>query len=158
MVVPVRDLGNKFFIFSANMHSQQDSDSTLPTVSLVNHTGMDSSIGQLSIFNFEMRGRSPTANKNFSRDSSTISSGRTTPYYDRMDVNIDCNPIAADQQVSTRPPQHMYQTRKVSLTYSFLMICKPLQSLIYGVDHFTTFHSMIQSSTLYQMLRTSRLP
>jgi len=125
MVVPIRDLGNKFFISSANTHSQQDSDSTLPTVSSVNHTGMDSSTGQLPVFNFEVRGRFPTANRNFSKDSSTMSSGWATPYHNRMDINMDCNPTvgnytpelsykteqkktlhvskAADQQVPMRP-------------------------------------------------------
>ena len=75
MVVPVRNLGNKFFISSANTHSQQDSDSTLPTMFLVNHIGMDSSTGQLSAFNFEVRGRTPNSDINLSRDFSTMSSG-----------------------------------------------------------------------------------
>jgi len=62
MVASVRDLENKFFISLANIHSQQDSDSTLPTVSLVNHTEMDSSTKQLPVFNFEMRRRFSAAN------------------------------------------------------------------------------------------------
>ena len=107
MVVLMRDLGNKFFISSANMHSQQDSDSTLPTVSLVNHTRMDSSTGQLSVFNFEIRGRSPTTNRNFSRDSSTMSSGWATPYYNRMDVNMDC-----DSMVEDYTPELLYKTEQ----------------------------------------------
>ena len=56
MVVPVRDLGNKFFSSSAITHSQQDSDSTLPTVLPINHTGMDDSPGQPPAFNCEVRG------------------------------------------------------------------------------------------------------
>ena len=107
MVVPVRDLGNKFFIFSANMHFQQDSDSTLPTVSSVNHTGMDSSIGQLSAFNFEIRKRSPTTNRNFSKDSLTMSSGWATPYHNRMDVNMDC-----DSMVEDYTPELLYKTKQ----------------------------------------------
>jgi len=65
-------------------------------MSSVNHTGMDSSTGQLPAFNFEVRERSPTANRNVSRDSSTMSSGRATPYHDRMDVNIDCDSMVGD--------------------------------------------------------------
>jgi len=45
IVVPIRDLGNKSFSSSAIMHSQQDSDLTLPTVLLINHTEMDNSPG-----------------------------------------------------------------------------------------------------------------
>jgi len=105
MVVPVRDLGNKFFISLANMHSQQDSNSTLPTVSLVNHTGMDSSTGKLPVFNFKVRGRSPTANRNFSRDFSMMSSGWAIPYHNRMDVNMDCDPTVGDYT-----PELLYET------------------------------------------------
>ena len=112
MVVPVRDLGNKFFISSANMHSQQDSDSTLPTVSSVNHTVMDSSTGQLSAFNFEIRERSPTTNRNFSRDSSTMSSSWVTPYHNRMDVNIDC-----DSMVEDYTPELLYKTEQEKVLY-----------------------------------------
>ena len=96
IVVPVRDLGNNFFISSTNTYSQQDSDSTLPTVFLVNHTGMDSSTGQLPAFNFEVRGRTPTSNINLSRDSSTMSSGWVILYHNRMNVNMDCNSTVGD--------------------------------------------------------------
>ena len=96
MVAPVRDLGNKFFNSSANTHSQQDFDSTLPTVSSANYTGMDSLIGQLPAFNFEVRGRTPTANRNLSRDSLMMSSGQEILYHDKMDINMDCDSIIGD--------------------------------------------------------------
>ena len=107
MVVPVRDLGNEFFNSSANMHSQQDFDSTLPTVSSANHIGMDSSTGQLSAFNFEVRGRTPTTNRNLSRDSSTMFSSQAMPYHNRMDVNMDCNSTVGDST-----PELLYETEQ----------------------------------------------
>ena len=55
MVVPIRDLGNKFFSSLAIMHSQQNSDSTLPTVLPINHTEMDDFLGQPPVFNCEVR-------------------------------------------------------------------------------------------------------
>ena len=74
MVVLIRNLGNKFFFSSANTYSQQAFDSTLPTVSSLNHIRMDSSTGQLPVFNFEVRGRIPTSVINLSRESSIASS------------------------------------------------------------------------------------
>ena len=46
MVVPIRDIGNKFFLSSANTNSQQTM--TLPTVSLSTNTGMDLSYRNIS--------------------------------------------------------------------------------------------------------------
>jgi len=39
MVAPIRDFGNKFFLFSANTHSQQTFD--LPTMASSINMGMD---------------------------------------------------------------------------------------------------------------------
>jgi len=125
MVAPIRDLGNKFFFPSTNMHSQQNVNSLIPTVSSANVTGMDSSTGQVPVFDFEVRGRIPTSAVKFSRESSMASSGCATPYHDRMDINMDCSStigeptpelsdeteqekalwvsMAADQQEPTRP-------------------------------------------------------
>ena len=94
--MPIRDLGNKFFFLSANTHSQQVFDSTLPTMSSLNHTVIDSSTEQLPVFNFEVRERIPTSAINLSRESSMAFSGWETPYYSRMDNNIDCNSTIGD--------------------------------------------------------------
>ena len=72
-----------------------------------------------------MRGRSPTSTANLSRESSMASSDRSTPYHNRIDINMDCNStmgeptpelsyeieqekalqisMAVDQQETTRP-------------------------------------------------------
>jgi len=91
MVVPIRDLGNKFFISSTNTHSQQNVNSLIPTVSSVNVTEMDSSTGQAPVFDFEVKDRILTSAVNFSREPSIASSGCSTPYHDRMDTNMDCS-------------------------------------------------------------------
>jgi len=86
---------------------------------------MDNSTGQVSAFDCEVRGRNLTFAANLSRESLMASSGQSTPYYDRMDINMDCNStmgeptpelfyeieqektlqvsMAADQQETTRP-------------------------------------------------------
>ena len=133
---------------------------------------MDSSTGQLPVFNFKVRGRIPTSVINLSRESSMVSSSWETLYHDRMDDNMDCNFIIGDstlelsyeteqekilyvskvagQQESMRPIggnnkalQHIHHTKKVLLTYSFLIIHRLLLSQNYSVDHFTLYHFMV---------------
>ena len=104
MASPNMSTNHKYY---ANTHSQQAFDSTLPTVSSLNHTGMDSSIGQLPVFNFEVRGRTPTSAINLSRESLMTSSGWETPYHSRMDNNIDCNSMIGDST-----PELSYKTEQ----------------------------------------------
>ena len=54
--------------------------------------GMDIQPGQVPFNNSEVRGRNPLSTVNSSRDSSMASSGRATPYHDRMDTDMDCDP------------------------------------------------------------------
>ena len=141
-------------------------------MSFLNHTEMDSSTGQLPIFNFEVRGRILTSVINLFRESSMVSFGWKTLYHGRIDDNMNCNFIiedstlelfyeteqekilyvskAASQQESMRPmggnnkaPQHIHHMRKVLLTYSFLIIYRLLLSQNYSVDHFTLYHFMV---------------
>jgi len=107
MVAPIRDLGNKFFFSSTNTHSQQNVNSLIPTVPSVNVTGMDSSTGQVPVFDFEVRGRTPTSAVNFSRESSMISSGCATSYHDRMNDNMDCSSTTGEPT-----PELSYETEQ----------------------------------------------
>ena len=94
MVVPIGNIANKFFFpstFSSSTMTNANINSSLPTMSSVNDIEMDSSIGQVSVFDFEVRGRIPTSAVNFSRDSLLVSSGCETPYHNRMDSNMDCS-------------------------------------------------------------------
>ena len=110
-------------------------NSSLPTMSFVNDIGMDKPTSQVPAFECEVRGRNPTFVANLSRESSIAFSGQSTLYHDRMNINMDCNStmgeltpelsykteqekalrvsIVADQQETTRPPQHMHPMRKV---------------------------------------------
>ena len=67
MVAPVRDLENKSFSFSSNMHSQQDFQ--LPTIFSTNCTEIDGLFLGPSPNNYdEIKGRSPTSKSQVSRD------------------------------------------------------------------------------------------
>ena len=48
---------------------------------------MDTQLGGIPINNFKVRGRNPLSSTNSSRDPSMGSSGRSTPYHDRMDTD-----------------------------------------------------------------------
>ena len=136
MVASIGNIANKFITsstFSPPTMSFANINSSLPTVSFVNNIGMDIPIGQVPAFDFEVRGRNPISAANLFRESSMASSGWSTPYHDRMDINMDCNStvgkltpelsyeteqekalrvsMVADHQETTRPPLH--PTRKV---------------------------------------------
>ena len=94
MVAPIGNIANKFItspIFSHPTTSFTNVNSLLPTMSFVNNIEMDIPIGQVPAFDFKVRERNPISVVNLSRESSMASSGQSTPYYDRMDINIDCN-------------------------------------------------------------------
>ena len=53
-----------------------------------NDLGMDIQLGVSPTTNSEVRGRNPSPSAKSSRDSSLASSGRSTPYHERMDIDI----------------------------------------------------------------------
>ena len=94
MVAPIGNIMNKFITsstFSSPTMSFANVNSSLPTVSFVNDTEMDIPIGQVPVFDFEMRERNPISATNLSRESLMASSDQLTLYHNRMDINMDCN-------------------------------------------------------------------
>jgi len=69
---------------------------SLLAMSFANDIRMDNQIGRVPITNPEVRGRNPVSSVNISRESSIASSGRSTPYYERMDTDINCNPTSGE--------------------------------------------------------------
>ena len=53
-----------------------------------NDLGMDIQLGVSSTTNSEVRERNPSPSAKSSRDSSLASSGRSTPYHERMSISI----------------------------------------------------------------------
>ena len=64
-----------------------NSKNQLPTMSSGMNIGMDTQLGGIPINNFEVRERNSLSSTNSSRDPSMVSSGRSTPYHDRMDTD-----------------------------------------------------------------------
>ena len=80
---------------------------SLPSVSSINDIGIDKSSEQAPAFSFKVRGRKPTSTTNFSRESSMASSGQSTLYHKRMDLNID-----SDVTMEELTPKLSYKTEQ----------------------------------------------
>jgi len=105
IVVPVRDLGNKFTSFSSNMIPLQIFE--LPTVSHSNNTGMDFFAG-FSPDNYDkVRGRSSLTKGNIFRDSSMSSLKSSIAYYEKMELN---NTMDIDVDIDNNSPALFYKT------------------------------------------------
>ena len=90
MIVPIRDLGNKSSFTMSNMFLVFTFE--LPTVSSINHTGMDFPTGPLPDNYNKVRGRFPFIDKNTSRDSSMSSTKSFIAYHKKMANNgMDVN-------------------------------------------------------------------
>jgi len=116
MVVPVRDLGNKFVFFSSNMYLQQDLQ--LPTVFLSNCTGMDILPGYSPNNYDEVKERRVSHKSQGSRDSSMSSTKSSVIYHERMehnneDVDIDNNSHALLYEMTQ---EKAFQVSKVADT------------------------------------------
>ena len=63
-------------------------NNSLPPMSNRNDLGMDIQLGVSPTTNSEVRGRNPSPSAKSSRDSSLASSGCSTPYHKRMEIDI----------------------------------------------------------------------
>ena len=104
MVVPIRDLGNKFTSTTSNTSPMLTFE--LPTVSFASNTGMDFLSGPSSDNYDEVRGRPLSTNKNISRDSSMSSMRSSVIYHERMDHN---NAMVIDDDMNDITPALSYK-------------------------------------------------
>ena len=108
MVAPIGNIVNKFLSSTFSSLTMPKLQAlALPTVSPLNCTEMDISIGQVPANNCKVRGRTPTHTINLSRESSMASSSQATPYYDRMDDKMDCKSTSGDMT-----PKLSYKTEQ----------------------------------------------
>ena len=90
MVVPIGKLVNKFSFPTHFSKSNMTSNFNNPLPSMSNKidVGMDIQSGVSPSINSEEQGRNPLPTANSSRESSLVSSGHTTSYHERMDMNV----------------------------------------------------------------------
>ena len=108
MVAPIGNTVNKFFSSTFSSSTMPKSQAlALPTVSSLNHTGMNISTEQVPDNNCEVRGRTPNTALNFSRESSIAYSGWATLYCDKIDDRMDCKSTSRDMS-----PELSYETKQ----------------------------------------------
>ena len=94
MVVPIGNIANKL-IFPSTFSSSTMSNSqdfVLPTVFSPNHTEIDIPVGFVPVNSSEVRGRTSSTEKNYSRNSSMSSTRSSIIYHERMANNsMDIN-------------------------------------------------------------------
>ena len=91
MVVPIGKFVNKLSFSTYFNTSNTDSNlntTSLPPMSIRNDLGIDIQWGVSPATNSEVRGRNPSPSAKSSRDSSLASSGRSTPYHERIEIDI----------------------------------------------------------------------
>ena len=91
MVVPIGKFVNQFSFSTHFNTSNMDSNlntTSLPPMSIRNDLGIDIQQGVSPATNSEVRGRNPSPSAKSSRDSSLASSGRSTPYHERMEIDV----------------------------------------------------------------------
>ena len=71
---------------------------------------MDIQTGRIPSNNPEVRGRNPSHSNNSSRNSSMVSSGRSTPYHERMDTDMDIDPVS--NKSTKEQPVLSYETEQ----------------------------------------------
>ena len=102
MVAPIGNIANKFSFSSTILNTSTttlNDNSSTPTMSSVNSIEMDIQTGQISVPNSTMRGRNLFSSTNISRESLLASLGQSTPYYDRMDTDMDFPPPREDSNL-----------------------------------------------------------
>ena len=96
MVAPIGELANKLSFPSTTFSISNMASSfktALPTMSTEKDIGMDIQTGRVPSSNSEVQERNPLPSNNPSRDSSMVSSRRSTPYHDRMVTDMDIVPV-----------------------------------------------------------------
>jgi len=90
MIVPIGKFANKSS-FSTHFNQSNTASNiynSLPPMSNRIDLGMDIQLGVSPTINSDKRGRNPSPSAKSSRESSLASSGHSTPYHERMEIDV----------------------------------------------------------------------
>jgi len=110
MVAPIGKFANKFS-FSTHFNKSNTAlniNTSLPPMSNRIDLGMDIQSGVSPAINSEERGQNPSSSAKSSRESSLASSGCSTPYHERMEINI----IPGIEESNTESRKLSYKTEQ----------------------------------------------
>ena len=129
MVAPIGNIANTSS-FSTNLFNisttNLNNGSTNPTMSSMNSIGMDIQAGQGPVHNSAIRGRNLSSSVNLSRESSLVSSGCSTPYYNRMNTNVDFPP---SRKVSNLKLSYCYDSMLKELSKELTLVLSDIREL-----------------------------
>jgi len=107
MVAPIGKSANKLSFSLSNFSKLNNPLPAMPSESSI---GMVNQTGHVLSNNNEVRDRNVTSSNHSSRESSMVSSGRSTPYCDRIDMDLDEDPIAGAVNIGS--PELSYETEQ----------------------------------------------
>jgi len=110
MVAPIGNSVNKLSFSTTYSTTSANFKNPLPTMSSGMNIGMDIQLELVPTINSEVRGQNPLPSANSSRDSSMVSSGRATPYHERMDIDPDGFP--PNDEVTNKRLELSYETEQ----------------------------------------------
>jgi len=115
MVAPIGNIVNKVFFPSTFSSSTMSNSQTfvLPTMFSPNYIGMDIPAGPVLVNGSEVRGRTFSTEKNYSRDTSMSSTWSSVIYYERM-AN---NGMDVDLEPANNSPASSYRTEQEKALY-----------------------------------------
>ena len=110
MVVPIGKFVNKFSFSTHFSKSNMASNfnTSLPPMSNKMDLGMDIQLGVSPAINSEERGQNPLPSAKSSRESSLASSGCSTPYHKRMDMDV----VPEIEESNTESCELSYETEQ----------------------------------------------
>ena len=113
IVAPIGKSVNKSsFSFStpSNSTTEPNFKNLLPAMPSEISIGMDNQLGRVLTNNNEVQGQSSLPSIHSSREPSMVSSSRSTPYHDRMDMDLDDASVA--ENMENRSPELSYETEQ----------------------------------------------
>jgi len=110
MVVPIGKFANKFSFSThfSKSNTASNFNTSSPPMSNNMDLGMDIQLGVSPNINSEERGRNPLPSAKSSRESSLASSGRSTPYHERMDMDV----VPEIEESNTESRELSYETEQ----------------------------------------------
>ena len=110
MVAPIGKFANKFSFSThfSKSNTASNFNTSLPPMSNKIDLGMDIQLGVSPAINSEERGRNPLPSAKSSRESSLASSGHSTPYHERMDMDI----VPEIEKSNTESRELFYETEQ----------------------------------------------
>ena len=152
MVAPIGKFANKFSFSTHFNTSNMDSNlntTSLPPMSTRNDLGMDIQWEVSPAINSKVRGRNPSPSAKSSRESSLASSGCSTPYHKRMEIDV----VPGTDESNTESHDLSYETAqekaiRVSIAANQQVNQQVPTRPLGGINEATTAHGQYEEDVI----------